>query len=253
MSTPKPHGHGDNTFAIEPTLHNAKKNGGYLRSRIISLADFYATTANTLQGPGWSTQAGSGVAAVPAYAVAGNGRSIAYTFASSATATVAADIHIPEEFNRDSAIFRVQMLALSSLATLTSLSLTPTIRFHRWGAAVKTAIGTTATRRWNTPPVATTYNDDIGAASATGTTTLAIPTNASYANAPTRPMLLEFDFTPGATTARTNYPEPGDVGHFRLLATANTTDGTDTFTILQCRVIENVHAGFFREPERHRV
>lgn len=232
-------------------MASAVKNGGFLRERHVSLADFYETDADILAGPNWAAQAGSGVAGAIAFVAGGNGRGLKYSFTSSATATIAADIHVPSEFNRADCMFRVQLLAISSIATLTSLVLTPTMRFWRWGAGVKTAIGSTACRRWNTPP--TGLDDPIGSASATGTTTLALPLNSAYANAPTHPMLLEFDFTPASTTARTNYPEPDDIGHFRLLATGNTTDATDSLTILRARVIESVHAGFNRTPERFRI
>jgi len=245
-----PHGHGgSNNWGFEPSFVGATKNGGY--TRCLDILPFHWTsTAAPL-----STTIASGTGLL---AATNNGfvPQFKWTATGTTTETMTAAIGIPEDFAQDDARLKLRLLVISSLVTLTnSTTLAATLQTWTHGAAVKTAIATLVTRRWNTAPTAATgfnvQSTPLGTPTATGTSTITIPTTTDLSTSATVPYLLEFDFTPAATTARTNYPKAGDAGFLRLIGVAAPgTDATDTLTILRASLLTTCHAGPYRLTDR---
>lgn len=236
-----PHGHGNNKWAVEPSLANAEKNGGYWENIPLLHNQWSRSTGAPLP-----TSATSGVPFLTAVS-ANQVVKFACDATTGATTTAFYTFPIPETFAQDEAKLKFRLLVTGSLATLTSITVTPTLLTWSVGSAVKTAIASTATKRWASLPSAANgqnaQSGDLGSPTATGTTTFLGATM-------TTPSLVEIDFTPGATTARTNYPKAGDIATLKLVSVGNTTDATDNITIMAawCSLVR--HAAMYRLSDR---
>lgn len=237
-----PHGHGNDGWAIEPTLANARKNGGYW-DEIPMLHNQWARST----GAPLPTSATSGLPFLTAVSANQVIKWPCDTGTTGVTTTAYYTFGIPETFAQDDAKLKIRLLVTGSLATITSITCTPTLLTWSHGAAVKTAVASTATSRWAAPATAVagfnTQTMPLGTATATGTTTFLGATM-------TTPNLVEIDFTPGATTARTNYPKAGDIATFKLVCVANTADNTDNLTIMAGKIMYVRHAALYRPSDR---
>lgn len=237
-----PHGHGNATWAVEPSLANAARNGGFWDSMPM-LHNQWSRAA----GSGLPTAATSGSPFLTAVSANQVIKWPCDTGTTGTTTTAYYTFNIPETFAQDEAKLKFRLLVLGSLATITSITATPTLLTWTPGSAVKTEVASTATKRWATLPTAANgqvaQSMDLGAPTATGTTTFLGATM-------TVPNIVEIDFTPGASTARTNYPKAGDAATLKLVCVANTADNTDNLTILAGWINFVRHAALYRFTDR---
>jgi hypothetical protein len=236
-----PHGHGNDNWAVEPSLANAVRNGGFWESLPMFHNQWSISTGVPLTGT-----LASGLPILTAVSATQAIKWPCDTGTTGVTTTGFYTFRIPDTFAQEEAKLRVRLLVLGSLATITSITCTPTLLTWTQGAAVKTAVASTATKRWAALGSETGLEAQaaaLGTPTATGTTTFLSATM-------TTPNLVEIDFTPGATTARTNYPKAGDAATFKLVCVANTADATDNLTILAGAIQYCRHAALYRGTDR---
>lgn len=240
-----PKGRGTNPFTSEREFNNAVKSGGFYDNVEIPLDRWQNSVGTALTVTLTASQA-QRVVTSDAFTLALN----ADAGTTTVNTTHLLPFAIPDTFAQDEAKLKLRLLVVPTNATIT-FGLTATMRtWSPFGATtVKSAIGTLATRRWDAAQtLASGYNAQtmpLGTPTASGTTSLTTAANGAI------PAIYEFDFTPAATTARTNYPKAGDHCTIKLVGVASATNASDKLTILRSWVVMARHAGMYRQSERY--